>query len=1171
MEAGVLTRVLHDFFTTMDGELSLARGDYFLIYDVIDKHWCYGQSYDKSGRFPLSHLHKVDLPSVDTDRSLFVSIAPFPGERASDLSFDKGEVIVGIQDLESGWMLGSIGGRQGAFPVTHVWQLDDAVIKKATSKRNVCQKAVVNMNLKAELEEELDLTKGDIVTIIEILDDGWCRGVTNDGRKGTFPEGFVDYLKDNESHNRLSTVENVPSVAVPMVNSSTMDDICVNNPVSCEDPAPNYYEIFPEFLKPMGSDCFDIPYNNVNPLGVKPYAITLFPFKAQFPNELSFGANEVVHLIKHIDSEWMEGSIDGIKGIFPVSYVNIIVDCENAKVEPVSEESEIISKQQNALDPGTLVKVEYTFAAQMDGDLSIFEGDIVTVVEMPNSDWVMVRNKKGDVGLCPRGYINSQVVDPIESDFSQDALEDFVVIRNERENVSTAEEEKIKRLSEPHRPAPPAPDPGRVPLEKYNSDDSTDNASTLMRKKKADQRQNVISELVITEREYVRDLKITYETFHLNSPQILESRGIDVAILFGNIEEVIEVAEELLDMMFRAMKGCDEEVQTIGPCFLKMSDKLQTVYGKYCGNHEAALSSLKKYEENKEIMAIFEKGIETLRHQIACFDMSSILIKPVQRILKYPLMLNELTKCTETEHPDKLEVEEAWKVMTDVASHINEHKRKKDLVSKYLHGDNTLMRKMAKLNMHSVAKKSSRLSAKLSATLGLTNLSADPEFEELERQFKSLEKCTMQLAKDVEQCVLYLSDEAMAGEVLSNLLHQYYQGTPNDTIKRLRETRTIIWTQFFKELKLCLEKKVCEPINSLMTFLEGPEMLITKRYDKLLDYDAAISRSEKNKDSRMVQEELATAKSNYEALNQQLLEELPILIGAATTILINCIEALASARRLLNGKVTNRYLSLSECLAHVTSQNILESFLVNHNLLWNQISRFNVTGINSKKEDSYSKWSIQNDRLRAVLRAKYPAEKLYIVTESVIGISPLDMGAGRGTLVAVIKKQDPMGTTTTWFVDNGVQQGFLSSQHLRPIQEREYGCPGTNEESSRSSTPDLMSLDSPEKQSSTLIPERVEHRYSNLIDHSQNTRDDVNNRGSVPRISMYDFGSSDGFYKVLYDVSLRHPGTLSALAGQVLKLIQPHDEKGNAEWWLMKDRDGHTGYVPSNFMEPHNY
>ena len=64
--------------------------------------------------------------------------------------------------------------------------------------------------------------------------------------------------------------------------------------------------------------------------------------------------------------------------------------------------------------------------------------------------------------------------------------------------------------------------------------------------------------------------------------------------------------------------------------FIKMAEKLKNVYVKYCGNHEAALALLKKYENNEEIMIVFNKGIESLRYQVACFDMSSILIKPVR-------------------------------------------------------------------------------------------------------------------------------------------------------------------------------------------------------------------------------------------------------------------------------------------------------------------------------------------------------------------------------------------------------------------------------------------------------------------------------------------------------------------------------------------------------------
>lgn len=36
--------------------------------------------------------------------------------------------------------------------------------------------------------------------------------------------------------------------------------------------------------------------------------------------------------------------------------------------------------------------------------------------------------------------------------------------------------------------------------------------------------------------------------------------------------------------------------------------------------------------------------VDLMRQQAAIFDLGSVLIKPVQRILKYPLLLNEILK-----------------------------------------------------------------------------------------------------------------------------------------------------------------------------------------------------------------------------------------------------------------------------------------------------------------------------------------------------------------------------------------------------------------------------------------------------------------------------------------------------------------------------------------------
>ncbi|KAI4488097.1 hypothetical protein M0804_004945 [Polistes exclamans] len=1181
MESGSLTRVLHDFFTTIDGELSLYKGEHFLIHKVIDKHWCYGQSCNKTGNFPLNYLHKVEIPQLLETQSLFVSIAAFAGEQSGDLSFGAGELIVGVREVGSGWYFGQIDSRVGIFPTTHTWQIDTNLIKKTGSKKFIQRKGRVKATLKAQLQEELDLNEGEIVTIIEVLDDGWCRGISENGKNGIFPEGFISYISDDEASDQMDACCSKEDVSPPFVSNINSVENNVSNRHSIqsyneEDPVPSYYDLFPQFstFKDKVSEDNDRD-DNANLFDVKSYAITLYPFNAQFPNELNFGVGEVVHLIKHIDSEWMEGSIDDNKGIFPVSYVNIVVDCPEMKLTEVVLSKEDNSTEYTLLEPGTMAKVEYTFKAQMDGDISVKEGDIVTIISIANEDWINVKNVNGEIGLCPRGYLSSNPISEPDIDPTLDLLEDFVILRDDKPNSLTDKEYKPKRLSKPHRPAPPVPAPGRMPLQNSNKDAASDNRSetensVAISEKRADQRQNVITELVLTEKEYVRDLRLTYDTFNLSNPHFLKAKGIDVDVLFGNILEIIQIAEELLYEILRAMKGCDEQLQQVGTCFINMADKLRVVYVKYCGNHEAALALLKKYENNDEIMTVFNKGTETLRYQIACFDMSSILIKPVQRILKYPLILFELIKCTEDDHPDKESVKEAWKVMTDVACYINEYKRRKDLVSKYLDNDNTLIRKMAKLNMHSVAKMSMRLSTKLSASLGLTNIAVDPVFEELERQFRSIEKCIWQFAKDVEMCIIYLSDEAISGELMSDYLNQYYQGTPNLEIKRIRDTRSLICSQFMQDLKSTLEIRVNVPLNLLTTFLEGPAVLITKRHDKLLDYDAAISKSEKYKESKIVQDELVTARSNFEALNQQLLEELPILIDAAVNVLVKCINAFANARKLLTGKITKRYLTLCETTTQVSLKDILESFLVNHNLLWNQIARFSFGGTNSRTEEEKGEMYSQSEKERIFLRKKYPRDKLYIVTENVMKSTSFDLGAARGSLVAVIKNQDPMGDTTRWLIDNGADKGFLPAHKLQSLQLQQPTKQTSLESNSYSNTdsmPDLISMASPEKEIKSSSESNSQSLLYLNIDEELNTNQIYSNIEEISKTQQYQNLTYE-FYYTMYDFAGGIPGTLPVKKGKALRLVRPHDEKGNDEWWLVEDRHGQTGYVPKNYLTP---
>ena len=58
-----------------------------------------------------------------------------------------------------------------------------------------------------------------------------------------------------------------------------------------------------------------------------------------------------------------------------------------------------------------------------------------------------------------------------------------------------------------------------------------------------------------------------------------------------------------------------------------------------------------------------------------------MLIKPVQRITKYPLLFEDLLACTTPVHPDYFSIRKAAEMARSVAMALDEAKRRKDLVA----------------------------------------------------------------------------------------------------------------------------------------------------------------------------------------------------------------------------------------------------------------------------------------------------------------------------------------------------------------------------------------------------------------------------------------------------------------------------------------------------------
>lgn len=51
-----------------------------------------------------------------------------------------------------------------------------------------------------------------------------------------------------------------------------------------------------------------------------------------------------------------------------------------------------------------------------------------------------------------------------------------------------------------------------------------------------------------------------------------------------------------------------------------------------------------------------------------------------------------------------------------------------------------------------------------------------------------------------------------------------------------------------------------------------------------------------------------------------------------------------------------------------------------------------------------------------------------------------------------------------------------------------------------------------------------------------------------------------------YGFTARGSHEVSVGAGEPVRILEPHDKRGNPEWSLVEARGGQRGYVPSNYL-----
>nr|XP_020647731.1 pleckstrin homology domain-containing family G member 3 isoform X8 [Pogona vitticeps] len=182
--------------------------------------------------------------------------------------------------------------------------------------------------------------------------------------------------------------------------------------------------------------------------------------------------------------------------------------------------------------------------------------------------------------------------------------------------------------------------------------------------------ERVVLEIVESERMYVRDLRSIVENYlgKIIDTQELLLRPEQVSALFGNIEDIYELNSELL----QDLDSCHNDPVAVARCFVDRSQDFD-IYTQYCNNYPNSVAALTECMRHKQLAKFFRERQEQIRHSL---PLGSYLLKPVQRILKYHLLLQEIAKHFDIEEDGYEVVEEAIDTMTCVAWYINDMKRK---------------------------------------------------------------------------------------------------------------------------------------------------------------------------------------------------------------------------------------------------------------------------------------------------------------------------------------------------------------------------------------------------------------------------------------------------------------------------------------------------------------
>lgn len=242
---------------------------------------------------------------------------------------------------------------------------DDALFRNKSTPTTT---ATVKYNYKSQQPDELALTKGSKIIVLEKSDDGWWKGDL-DGQIGWFPSNYVveqthlDF--DNQSSNLMS------------INAGSGHNHTNNK----------------QLASPNKQQSSGMQYKKDN----------------HVINNSSFNAASAIDISNN------QSISSPLNSSIPSDRARLLPANNNHRVDHDHDHDSRNSDSKVNQEVLFVVLALYSFQAQSEGELSFAKDERLDIIEKPinDPDWWLARNLSGEQGLVPKNYV--QIIPNIKS------------------------------------------------------------------------------------------------------------------------------------------------------------------------------------------------------------------------------------------------------------------------------------------------------------------------------------------------------------------------------------------------------------------------------------------------------------------------------------------------------------------------------------------------------------------------------------------------------------------------------------------------------------------------------------------------------------------------------------------------------------------------------------